>query len=130
MQIPRKTAGERYSIRCRREGRCLRALRLMPRTVIRVALPTGSPSSVLHGELAPIAGSRSPLRIRVLSGESALFEHTVAADADPIPLAVNLPATGEVTIEVDFVDALAFPCALDLRDARIVAAGTQPAEQD
>nr|NIP92291.1 hypothetical protein [Akkermansiaceae bacterium] len=98
-----------------------RAVRIMPNTVVRFALKTGPQrSGLFRSELAAVPGCRADLKVSVLAGEATLWQQRVAAGSAPIPLSLELPDAGELTIEVEFDGPLAFPCGIDLRDPHVL----------
>lgn len=100
---------------------CLRAIRVMPKTVTRYKLPTGPDKRTLRGVLAPVPGCRADINVRVKDGKNVLWEKQIAANSGSIAVEVDLKHASEFTIEVDFVERIAFPCGVDWRDTHVLA---------
>ena len=103
-----------------REG-YLRAVRMVPHTVARYRLPEGIEKLEFRGQLAPIAGSRGDVTVRIRTGDRAVWENKMAAATQPISVSAALPGATELTIEVDYIDGLAFPCGVNWFDAYVLA---------
>jgi hypothetical protein len=54
------------------------------------------------------------------SGEQLLWEQTVAATDAPVVLALDLPASDHLELELSFEARLGFPSGVDFYDAHIV----------
>ncbi len=103
----------------------LRAIRMMPRTVVRYQIPAQH-AKALRGQLVPVPGCRANLSVRVLAGDAEVWQQKVTADGTIIPVAIDLSKanTDALTLEVDFDGPLAFPCGVDWRDTHVIASNT------
>ncbi len=100
---------------------CLKAVRMLPRTVARYRLPDTSGSRrEFRAQLAPLTGSRAAVIVRILAGERVVFEQQISAASDPISVVADLSEAKEMAIEVDFDGPLAFPCGVDWQDAYLL----------
>lgn len=97
-----------------------RSLRIMPHTVLRMALPEPLQPAVFRGQLHLVPGNRARLEVTVLDGTSPVWNRKIAPDSGAIPLSLNLPTGRELTLRVVFDGPLAFPCGIDLRDAHVI----------
>jgi hypothetical protein len=61
--------------------------------------------------------------VRVSAGEKRLWEKRVDAGSDAIDVAIEFSDSRELTIEIDFVDRVAFPCGVDWWDAHVFGTG-------
>ncbi|MBJ07258.1 MAG: hypothetical protein CMO40_09125 [Verrucomicrobiaceae bacterium] len=97
-----------------------RSLRIMPHTILHLALPESLRPAIFRGQLHLVPGNRARLEITVLDGSSPVWTRKINPGTDPIPLSLKLPAGRELTIRVTFDGPLAFPCGIDLRDAHVI----------
>lgn len=99
----------------------LRALRIMPESVVRFALKTNAGGKGrVRGEIATVRGCRAAMKVTILAGDTAIWNQTIAAGSAPVPLSLDFPATKQLAIKVEFAGPLAFPCGIELRDPLVL----------
>ncbi|MFN0125475.1 MAG: hypothetical protein ACKV19_02185 [Verrucomicrobiales bacterium] len=99
----------------------LRALRIMPESVVRFTLkPIAGSKSQLRTEIAPVLGCRAAMKVTVLAGDAAVWNQTIPAGSAPVPLSVELSAVAQLALKVEFAGPLAFPCGIELRDPLVL----------
>ena len=107
----------------------LRAIRIMPHTVLRIPLPTPNTPGTFRAQLAPVPGNSADLKVSLLSGEHLVWSQKLTAKSAPFPLSLHLSGAGDLTLKVEFAGPLSFPCGIDLRDPHVLTMtnpGTDP----
>ncbi|MCE9545962.1 MAG: hypothetical protein K8T25_10645 [Planctomycetia bacterium] len=105
-------------------------LRIWPRTVVVYRLP-GPPTQkyLLTAVLRLDEVSRGEARVRVQSGDSVngksansktLLDKILTPEQPPLPLSIEAAGGSELTIEVDFGDAVRFPCNVVMDDGLLL----------
>lgn len=99
----------------------LRALRIMPDTVARFVLKTNAGGKGrLQAEIAAVRGCRTPMKVTILAGDTAIWNQTIAPGSAPAPLSLEFSAAKQLAIKVEFAGPLAFPCGIELRDPLVL----------
>lgn len=99
----------------------LRALRIMPDTVARFVLKTNAGGKGrLQAEIAAVRGCRTPMKVTILVGDTAIWNQTIAAGSAPVPLSLEFSAAKQLAIKVEFAGPPAFPCGIELRDPLVL----------
>jgi len=99
----------------------LRALRIMPESVVRFTLKTPAAAKLqLRAEISPVAGCRAAMKVTVLAGDAAVWNQTIPAGSAPVPLSLELSAATQLALKVEFAGPLAFPCGIELRDPLVL----------
>ena len=102
------------------DARFLTGIRLWPPTTVRYRLPKRpGRKPVLRAWLGLTAQSRGEARVRIVAGRELLKEALAPGDAWR-PLSLELPAGGELAIEVTFGARLRFPCCVVLGDPHVL----------
>lgn len=102
------------------DARFLTGIRLWPTTTVRFRLARREGRRpVLRGWLGLTAESRGDARVRIVAGRELLNE-TLAPGGKWKPLSVELPAGGELAIEVTFGARLRFPCCVVFGDPHVL----------
>lgn len=109
-------------------GNHLRSLRIMPHSVVRLALPSPHSPGRFQGQLHLVPGNQANLKVTILDGNSPVWSQQLKAGSKPIPLSLNLSNAEELTLKVEFDGPLAFPCGIDLRDAHVLRTNPLKAE--
>ncbi len=100
---------------------CLRAVRMLPHTVIRYRLPVGNGvRRLFRARVNPVAGCRSDVMVRILAGDQPVWEQRVDATNAPVAVTADLGIAAEMTIEVDFGKQLAFPSGVNWLDGCVL----------
>lgn len=101
--------------------RCLRGLRMEPKSSIRYQLPKlAGPTLALRATLGPIEGARGDVRVRIASGGKTLLEKELGPAAAEEVVSLNLPAGADLAIEADFGKRILFPCGILVSDPHVV----------
>lgn len=103
------------------DPRFLRAIRLMPRTVVEYSIPNGKMPRSLRGSISPVPKCRATLQARIKAGDKVLWEKQISPGSGSLPIEVDLPPVTKITLEVATVGAIAFPCGIDGQDLHIMA---------
>ena len=112
----------------------LRALRIMPESVVRFALKTNAAGKGrVRAEIATVRGCRAPMKVTILAGDTAIWNQTLPPGGAPVPLSLELSAATQLTIKVEFAGPLSFPSGIELRDPLVMnlaqlATQTQPTQ--
>jgi hypothetical protein len=102
------------------DGAYLRAVRVLPRTVVRYDLPKGK-SLTFRAMLAPIPGANAITIVIIRADGKTIWEKHIGPTDEPVAVTVKVPSTDHVELEVGFGSRLAFPSGVDWRDAHIVS---------
>jgi hypothetical protein len=65
--------------------------------------------------------ARGSARITLLAGTNLLYEREFKGGEAPVPVTVRVPATRELTLQVDYGSRIGFPCGVCLADAFLLA---------
>ena len=104
-------------------GGFLAGVRIEPKATVRYRVPRrAGVSALLRAAVGPAGDSRGDLRVRIVAGGRRLFEKELSAGSGWEQVSLELPAAGDLAIEVDFGTRLRFPCALVLGDPHVVFA--------
>ena len=102
------------------ELECLRGVRIEPKTAITWRLPkVQGQKTRFIATLGPLEGQRGDVVVRIASG-AAKLERTLGPAAKPEQVTLDVPAGGELVVEVDFGPRIVFPCGLLLGDPIVV----------
>jgi hypothetical protein len=99
----------------------LSAMTVQPETALRYRLgQAGGRALAFRARVGPVEGARGDVRLRILAGGKTVAERDVSPGARAADIAVNLPGA-DIEIKVEFGSRIAFPCAVVLEDAFVVA---------
>ncbi len=99
----------------------LSAMTVQPETALRYRLDqAGGRALAFRARVGPVEGARGDVHLRILAGGKTVAERDVSPGARAADIAVNLPGA-EIEIKVEFGSRIAFPCAVVLEDAFVVA---------
>jgi hypothetical protein len=102
-------------------SRFIKGLLVEPKTVVRYSLPPAKGQAVtLRAVLMVPDGAAGDVRLRVRSGKEVRWEKELDAGGKAVQIDVELPAAGELELEVDFGTRLRFPCGVILGDPHLV----------
>jgi len=98
------------------------ALHMEPESSATFPLPADD-RQTLRIELRPIARASVAARLRIRVADRVLLDRTVAPDATPELVSLDVAGVSEATVSVDFADWIGFPVGVLLVEPRVVTDG-------
>jgi len=95
---------------------CLNGIAVQPKSVLHYPVQRGTFRTVV----GPVDGARGAVKVRIAAQGKALLEKELSPTSAWEPVSVDVPADGDLAVEVDFGPKLQFPCGLVLGDPLVV----------